>query len=114
MPVETQANGIDGADGLDEWAGEEGADGAPAAGEEAEDAWDIAPDEPQPEEAAADEIIAGEAEAEEEDGEVQPGISEAELWTRNSPLAADHVAAGSFETAMQASLLLTQCSPCHR
>lgn len=30
-----------------------------------------------------------------------PGTSEAELWARNSPIAADHVAAGSFETAMQ-------------
>ena len=30
-----------------------------------------------------------------------PGSSEAELWARNSPLAADHVAAGSFESAMQ-------------
>ena len=30
-----------------------------------------------------------------------PGPSETELWVRNSPLAADHVAAGSFETAMQ-------------
>ena len=29
------------------------------------------------------------------------GSSEAELWARNSPLAADHVAAGSFDTAMQ-------------
>lgn len=28
-------------------------------------------------------------------------ISEADLWARNSPLAADHVAAGSFDTAMQ-------------
>jgi coatomer protein complex subunit alpha (xenin) len=27
--------------------------------------------------------------------------SEADLWARNSPLAADHVAAGSFDTAMQ-------------
>jgi coatomer protein complex subunit alpha (xenin) len=27
--------------------------------------------------------------------------SEAELWARNSPIAADHVAAGSFDTAMQ-------------
>ncbi|CAG8983959.1 hypothetical protein HYALB_00008820 [Hymenoscyphus albidus] len=27
--------------------------------------------------------------------------SEADLWARNSPLAADHVAGGSFETAMQ-------------
>lgn len=30
-----------------------------------------------------------------------PVSSEAELWSRNSPLAADHVAAGSFDTAMQ-------------
>jgi coatomer protein complex subunit alpha (xenin) len=29
------------------------------------------------------------------------GSSEADLWARNSPLAADHVAAGSFDTAMQ-------------
>ena len=30
-----------------------------------------------------------------------PGVDETEHWIRNSPLAADHVAAGSFETAMQ-------------
>ncbi|OCH86856.1 coatomer subunit alpha-2 [Obba rivulosa] len=30
-----------------------------------------------------------------------PGVSETELWVRNSPFAADHVAAGSFDTAMQ-------------
>ncbi|KAJ6473546.1 coatomer subunit alpha-2 [Mycena vitilis] len=30
-----------------------------------------------------------------------PGVSEVEHWVRNSPLATDHVAAGSFETAMQ-------------
>ena len=30
-----------------------------------------------------------------------PGPSETDLWVRNSPLAVDHVAAGSFETAMQ-------------
>ena len=30
-----------------------------------------------------------------------PGPSETEFWVRNSPLAVDHVAAGSFETAMQ-------------
>jgi len=29
------------------------------------------------------------------------GTSEAELWAGNSPVAADHVAAGSFESAMQ-------------
>jgi coatomer protein complex subunit alpha (xenin) len=43
------------------------------------------------------------AEAEDEDlgAGATPGISETELWVNNSPFAADHVAAGSFETAMQ-------------
>lgn len=48
-----------------------------------------------------------EAAAEEEDAELgagaTPGVNETELWVRNSPLAADHVAAGSFDTAMQVS-----------
>lgn len=30
-----------------------------------------------------------------------PGVSESEHWVRNSPFAVDHVAAGSFESAMQ-------------
>lgn len=29
------------------------------------------------------------------------GSSEGDMWARNSPIAADHVAAGSFDTAMQ-------------
>ncbi|KAL6240130.1 hypothetical protein BDW75DRAFT_197039 [Aspergillus navahoensis] len=33
--------------------------------------------------------------------EAGAGSAEADLWARNSPLAADHVAAGSFDTAMQ-------------
>ncbi|KAE8153991.1 coatomer WD associated region-domain-containing protein [Aspergillus avenaceus] len=36
-----------------------------------------------------------------ENAEAGAGSSEADLWARNSPLAADHVAAGSFDTAMQ-------------
>lgn len=36
-----------------------------------------------------------------ESAEIGAGSSEADLWTRNSPLVADHVAAGSFESAMQ-------------
>lgn len=32
--------------------------------------------------------------------EAGAGSSEADLWTRNSPLAADHAAGGSFDTAM--------------
>lgn len=35
-----------------------------------------------------------------------PGISEIEHWVKNSPLAADHVAAGSFDTAMQVGLIV--------
>lgn len=33
--------------------------------------------------------------------EAGAGSSEADLWARNSPVAADHVAGGSFESAMQ-------------
>lgn len=29
------------------------------------------------------------------------GVNETDLWVRNSPFPADHVAAGSFESAMQ-------------
>ncbi|KAK7039525.1 coatomer subunit alpha [Favolaschia claudopus] len=50
------------------------------------------------------EPVDGTEEAVEEEEELPgsvPGASEIEHWTRNSPLAADHVAAGSFETAMQ-------------
>lgn len=36
-----------------------------------------------------------------ESAEAGAGSSEAELWSRNSPIAADHVAGGSFDTAMQ-------------
>lgn len=36
-----------------------------------------------------------------EAAEAGAGTSEADSWARNSPIAADHVAAGSFETAMQ-------------
>jgi coatomer subunit alpha len=36
-----------------------------------------------------------------ESADAGASISEADIWARNSPLAADHVAAGSFDTAMQ-------------
>jgi coatomer protein complex subunit alpha (xenin) len=36
-----------------------------------------------------------------EGAEAGAGSSEADMWARNSPLAADHIAAGSFDTAMQ-------------
>lgn len=36
-----------------------------------------------------------------ESAEAGAGSSEADMWARSSPVAADHVAGGSFETAMQ-------------
>ena len=101
------------------WAAEDGNTLDRQAAQEAEDAWDLA-DEGADGAAAggADDAflngvgVGGEAGGEgaaelggsgaddELAGAVQPGIPEAELWVRNSPLAADHVAAGSFETAM--------------
>lgn len=36
-----------------------------------------------------------------ESAEFSAGSSEADVWARNSPIAADHAAGGSFETAMQ-------------
>ncbi len=41
----------------------------------------------------------------------QPGVNETELWVRNSPYAGDHIAAGSFETAMQVSGCVPQTLP---
>ena len=96
-------------DPLDEWAAEDG-DGMDVegeAGEEVEEAWDIAGSEIP--ESALDtehgESAGVGAEEDGADGEVKEGIQENELWVKNSPLAADHVAAGSFETAMQVSQL---------
>ncbi|KAI0327228.1 coatomer subunit alpha-2 [Cubamyces sp. BRFM 1775] len=93
-------NGTDGAGAasaaLDDWAKEEEAgEDIPAE----EGAWDL---DAEAEDAAEDEK---EEEVFEEEPELgagtTPGVSETELWTRNSPFAADHVAAGSFDTAMQ-------------
>jgi coatomer protein complex subunit alpha (xenin) len=76
--------------------GEEG--GIPAASlEEAEDeadaeGWDMGEDVDAEVESDFVNVEAAEAGA---------GTSEADSWARNSPIAADHVAAGSFETAMQ-------------
>lgn len=81
---------------LDAWAKEEEADEILEADE---DGWDLD---------ATGEEAAAEADEDVEDVEdvdlgadATPGVSELELWTRNSPFAGDHVAAGSFETAMQ-------------
>ncbi|CAL1699545.1 unnamed protein product [Somion occarium] len=87
--------GVAASSALDEWAKDEEIREDIAADE---DGWDL---DVGGEEAAA--------EPEKEELEVEadlgaganPGISETELWTRNSPFAGDHVAAGSFDTAMQ-------------
>lgn len=78
---------------LDAWAKEEEEELEAEA-----DGWDL--------DAGVEEAGAEEAQEEvEENVELgpgaSPGISEPELWQRNSPFAGDHVAAGTFETAMQ-------------
>ncbi|KAH9933850.1 coatomer WD associated region-domain-containing protein [Fomitopsis serialis] len=82
---------------LDEWAKEEEEE---EEAEVEEDAWDLAPDadELEPEEEEEEELPEDEVEL---GAGAAPGISETELWMRNSPFAGDHIAAGSFDTAMQ-------------
>ncbi|KIJ61628.1 hypothetical protein HYDPIDRAFT_31228 [Hydnomerulius pinastri MD-312] len=96
-------NGVDSAgaaasSALDDWAKEEE---APEVDPE-EVGWELDADaggtEGQTEEEFEDAV---DVEEEEEGVGAAPGVSENELWVRNSPFAADHVAAGSFETAMQ-------------
>ncbi|MBW0521507.1 hypothetical protein O181_061222 [Austropuccinia psidii MF-1] len=94
-------------DPLDDWVANDGGAmdvGGAAAVEEAEEAWDIAGEE-FPTEAMDDNAgecaIDGLGLEDGPDGEIKEGVQETELWVKNSPLAADHVAAGSFETAMQ-------------
>lgn len=93
-------NGIDGGPGVsgaEDWMGDDGA----AEEEEVEDAagWDVDTEDIEAHAEIGEEVV------EDVDGEAgagaTPGVSETELWVRNSPFAADHVAAGSFETAMQ-------------
>ncbi|KAG2008409.1 coatomer subunit alpha-2 [Coprinopsis cinerea AmutBmut pab1-1] len=64
----------------------------------AEEGWDLDAD-------AGDFQTPDDGEAAEEEEELgagaAPGVDERDLWVRNSPLAVDHVAAGSFESAMQ-------------
>ncbi|ORY32134.1 coatomer WD associated region-domain-containing protein [Naematelia encephala] len=85
---------------LDAWAADVPMDGEePVEGDE-DEGWDldaevIAP----PEEEAAD-VVPENGEADLSEG-VSAGVSENDMWVRNSPLAVDHVAAGHFESAMQ-------------
>lgn len=79
--------------------------------DEEKDDWDA---ENQAEEEAGDwgldepeEAEASEPEDQEAGAAATEGVSELDLWVRNSPFAADHVAAGSFETAMQVCQIIS-------
>lgn len=90
---------------LDDWSGKDVTKEAATvvSAEEVEEAWDLAADEEE-EEDDDDESDDESDEDEDESGEegvISKGVSEAQSWVRNSPLAADHIAAGSFDTAMK-------------
>ncbi|KAK4108233.1 Coatomer, alpha subunit [Canariomyces notabilis] len=89
LEEEPATNGLD--------AGEEGAAKPDTLGEAEEDedaaGWDMGED-------VVAEVEEGFVNVESADAGGS-GSSEADLWARNSPLAVDHVAGGSFETAMQ-------------
>jgi len=82
---------------LDAWAKEEGTHEV----NPEEGGWELDADEVYPPSEPADDEV---TEIEDLGAGATPGISEPELWVRNSPFAADHAAAGSFDTAMQVSL----------
>jgi coatomer subunit alpha len=90
--------------GLDDMVNEERAPGDEEEEEAEEEEGDWGLDEGEDEVAAPEE--------EEEGAGAVEGISELELWVKNSPFAADHVAAGSFETAMQVRILFFSFTVC--
>ncbi|WVQ72673.1 hypothetical protein IAR50_002232 [Cryptococcus sp. DSM 104548] len=94
---------------LDAWAaGDEAASSRVEEDDEEEgdedEGWDLDADVPveaeEEEEVEQDILVDEDAEADLSQG-VEAGVSEDELWVRNSPLAIDHAAAGAFESAMQ-------------
>jgi len=92
-----------GAAELSAWGAEDplAVDESGADAEDGEEGWDIDVEVPETADEQQDEAEVEDAVPEDN---MSPGITENEIWVRNSPLAADHVAAGSFETAMQVSL----------
>jgi coatomer protein complex subunit alpha (xenin) len=100
------ANGIaNGGEQLDAWAADEvdvGEDGEDGEGED--EGWDLDAEviEVPEEDDVMEEANGAAGEADLSEG-VTAGVSENEMWVRNSPLAADHAAAGNFESAMQVS-----------
>jgi coatomer subunit alpha len=96
-PPAGYSNGDAGGAALDSWAREAELDAEGGEIEAGGDGWDL-------DVQGEDEVEEVEEEEIEEDlgAGATPGIPEVEYWTRNSPqVAADHVAAGSFESAMQ-------------
>ena len=93
---------VNGGDQLDAWAAEDGADLGDEAVVEEDEGWDLDAEViPVPEETAVEsEEQALEADLTEG---VSAGVTEDEMWLKNSPLASDHAAAGAFESAMQVS-----------
>ncbi|KAK8854513.1 hypothetical protein IAR55_003252 [Kwoniella newhampshirensis] len=90
----------EGGEQLDAWAADVEVDGKEVGEDGDEDeGWDLDAEVVAPPE-EEDEVEEEQAEADLSAG-VSPGVSEDELWVRNSPLAADHAAAGAFESAMQ-------------
>lgn len=87
---------------LDAWAADEPVDVDDAVDGEEDEGWDLDAEViAAPEEEVVD--VTGEnGEADLSEG-VSAGVSENEMWVRNSPLAADHAAAGNFDSAMQVS-----------
>lgn len=74
--------------------------GAVAANAEAEEAWDL--DDGEFVEEADESVVAPLPEtAIPDESSLEPGVAESEHWMRNSPIAADRAAAGSFASAMQ-------------
>jgi coatomer subunit alpha len=106
-------NGIDNAgtvasSALDDWAKDEVAHDI----DPEEGGWDLDADADADAQFENAGVAPGVGEEDEELGPgATPGISETELWVRNSPFAGDHVAAGSFDTAMQVCYALSICRP---
>ena len=87
---------------LDEWARDEEI-GDEANVDPEEGGWDLDADAGAEKDDVEDEEREEEVELDSGAG-ASAGVKETELWVRNSPFPADHVAAGSFETAMQVSV----------
>lgn len=95
---------------LDAWAVDEPIGEEDGAEDGEDEGWDLdAEVVAVPEEEAAEDELAVEEGGDLSEGVTQ-GISENDMWVRNSPLAADHAAAGAFESAMQVCFILTGVS----